>query len=269
MAKDIKYFILTGEPGVGKTTLITKLCKLLNETGIKTSGFITEEVRENRVRKGFDVVTLDGVQGKLARDQQLLGAPSKYTVGKYGVLISDFERVAIPTLQMVENGCLVIDEIGKMEFFSLAFKNKIKELFDERSNNFILATIPIRKSDNLIEGIRNNKKTRLWIVVKRLMVPKLAQLENTIMGIMREVGKNPPGARLPDKYTKTEPIKLLFDQNYKEDACIDNIEACLKEDKRRKRILKKLFFKKYNAMREELIGYGGRRLWGGEGNLFY
>ncbi|XP_052740458.1 uncharacterized protein LOC112056600 isoform X2 [Bicyclus anynana] len=106
-------------------------------------------------------------------------------------------------------------------------------------------------------------------VIKRLMVPKLAQLENTIMGIMKELSKLPPGSRLPDKYTKTEPIKLLLDQNYKEDVCLDKLESCLKEDKRRKRILKKLFFKKYNSMRQELIGYGGRRLWGGEGNLFY
>ncbi|XP_045771410.1 uncharacterized protein LOC123871583 isoform X1 [Maniola jurtina] len=106
-------------------------------------------------------------------------------------------------------------------------------------------------------------------VIKRLMVPKLAQLENTIMGIMKELSKMPPGSRLPDKYTKTEPIKLLFDQNYKEDVCMDKLESCLKEDKRRKRILKKLFFKKYNSLRQELIGYGGRRLWGGEGNLFY
>ncbi|XP_026753139.2 uncharacterized protein LOC113513347 [Galleria mellonella] len=106
-------------------------------------------------------------------------------------------------------------------------------------------------------------------VIKRLMVPKLAQLENTIMGIMKELSKMPPGSRLPDKYTKTEPVKLLLDQNYKEDVCMDKLESCLKEDKRRKRILKKLFFKKYNALRQELIGYGGRRLWGGEGNLFY
>lgn len=55
----------------------------------------------------------------------------------------------------------------------------------------------------------------LFQVIKRLMVPKLAQLENTIMGIMKELSKMPPGARLPDKYTKTEPIKLLLDQNYK------------------------------------------------------
>ncbi|XP_013199645.1 uncharacterized protein LOC106142443 [Amyelois transitella] len=106
-------------------------------------------------------------------------------------------------------------------------------------------------------------------VIKRLMVSKLAQLENTIMGIMKELAKLPPGSRLPDKFTKTEPVQLLLDQNYKEDVCMDKLESCLKEDKRRKRILKKLFFKKYNSLRQELIGYGGRRLWGGEGNLFY
>lgn len=55
----------------------------------------------------------------------------------------------------------------------------------------------------------------IFKVIKRLMVPKLAQLENTIMGIMKELAKLPPGSRLPDKFTKTEPIKLLLDQNYK------------------------------------------------------
>lgn len=88
--------------GVGKTTLIKKLSTEIAGKGIKTTGFYTEEVRKNRIREGFDVVTLDGNRGRLARDQSLLSGPVKYKVGKYGVLIKEFENVALPSLVKVK-----------------------------------------------------------------------------------------------------------------------------------------------------------------------
>lgn len=60
--------------------------------------------------------------------------------------------------------CLIIDEIGKMELFSNSFKLKIKEIFNPISNYTVLATIPIRRGDAIIESIRNNSKTKLWMV---------------------------------------------------------------------------------------------------------
>jgi nucleoside-triphosphatase len=53
-------------PGIGKTTLVQKVCDLLRGTGIPTKGFFTEEIRNGRIRIGFDVVTLDGKRGALA-----------------------------------------------------------------------------------------------------------------------------------------------------------------------------------------------------------
>ncbi|XP_038212178.1 nucleoside-triphosphatase THEP1 [Zerene cesonia] len=165
---NVKYFLITGDPGVGKTTLTKKLCSLLQTNGIKTTGFYTEEVRKNRVREGFDIITLDGDQGRLARVQSLLNFPTKFSVSKYGVLIEEFENVALPTLQKTQDPktCLVIDEIGKMEFFSAPFKNRVKEIFTIESDYIVLATIPVRKSDPLIEFIRNHNKAKLWVVTR-------------------------------------------------------------------------------------------------------
>jgi len=59
--------MILGPLGVGKTTLVRKVCKLLRDTGIPSKGFFTEEVRNGRRRIGFDVVTLDGKRGALAR----------------------------------------------------------------------------------------------------------------------------------------------------------------------------------------------------------
>ncbi|GBP84113.1 Mariner Mos1 transposase [Eumeta japonica] len=66
---------------------------------MKPTGFYTEEVKKNRVREGFDVVTFHGERGKLARDVALLNDSVKCKVGKYGVLIEEFDKIAIPSLQ--------------------------------------------------------------------------------------------------------------------------------------------------------------------------
>ncbi|KAJ8727920.1 hypothetical protein PYW08_016305 [Mythimna loreyi] len=166
--KNYKFFILTGDPGVGKTTLTKKISTEISSKGIKATGFYTEEVRKNRTREGFDVVTLDGTRGRLARDLSLLSGPVKHKVGKYGVLIQEFENVAMPSLAKPDTQAhlLVIDEIGKMEFFSEPFKNAIRTIFAPSSNCTVLATIPVRKGDQLIESIRNNSQAKLWMVTR-------------------------------------------------------------------------------------------------------
>ncbi|XP_021192692.3 nucleoside-triphosphatase THEP1 [Helicoverpa armigera] len=167
--KKYTFFLLTGEPGVGKTTLTKKLSTEISLKGIQTTGFYTEEVRKGRSREGFDVVTLDGTRGRLARDQSLLNEPIKYKVGKYGVLIQEFEKVALPSLikpDTTQPHLLVIDEIGKMEFFSDPFKTAIRTIFSPSSNCVVLATIPVRRSDQLIESIRNHNLAKVWMVTR-------------------------------------------------------------------------------------------------------
>ena len=44
--------------GIGKTTLISGVCRNLEETGIPVKGFYTAEVREKGERVGFNVVDL-------------------------------------------------------------------------------------------------------------------------------------------------------------------------------------------------------------------
>ena len=119
--------LLEGRPGVGKTTVAARLAELLRERGIDVRGFLTHEVRERGRRVGFTVRTLDGTADTLAHVD--LGGPVR--VGKYGVDVDAFERVALPALEKPPaRAVVVIDEIGKMELASEAFRDAVLRVFD-------------------------------------------------------------------------------------------------------------------------------------------
>ncbi|WP_297455848.1 NTPase [Persephonella sp.] len=142
--------LITGKPGIGKTTIIKKLASYLKDRAI---GFYTEEIRDKTGhRKGFVIKTLDGKEGILA----LKGLASRYKVSKYGVNIEEFESIAIPVLEkaLKENKIILIDEIGKMELFSEKFTQLIKQLFEDK-NKTIIATIPIKNVHPVIKWIKS------------------------------------------------------------------------------------------------------------------
>jgi len=84
--------LLTGPPGVGKTTVIRKIAALLSA---EASGFYTEEKREGGRRVGFDIVTLNGRRAPLSH----MEIPGKTRVGRYGVDIQSLEAVAVPAIE--------------------------------------------------------------------------------------------------------------------------------------------------------------------------
>ena len=112
--------LLTGRPGVGKTTIIRDIAEQL---GNAAGGFYTAEIRESGRRRGFRIVTLDGKQGILSH-VDIKGPPR---VGKYGVNLKDLEEIGVAALLRAENegACIVVDEIGKMELSSQPFRNAI------------------------------------------------------------------------------------------------------------------------------------------------
>ncbi|MFW6102890.1 MAG: nucleoside-triphosphatase [Chloroflexota bacterium] len=121
-----RWLLLTGKPGSGKTTIIRKA---LNGTQVKAGGFLTEETRENSVRTGFRIETLDGRRGVLARRDAHNNPPR---VGSYSVDTSVMVDIAVPALREAANSAdlVVIDEIGKMEMLCPAFVRELDHLAD-------------------------------------------------------------------------------------------------------------------------------------------
>jgi len=129
--------LITGVPGVGKTTLLAKACSALDEC--HPAGFYTAEIREGRVRKGFELVDFDGRRALLSH----VRIESACRVGKYGIDVAGFEDFldSIPFFR-VETDLIIIDEIGKMECFSSRFREIVQQALD--SETPVIATIALR-----------------------------------------------------------------------------------------------------------------------------
>jgi nucleoside-triphosphatase len=117
--------LLEGRPGIGKTTVARRLLALLQQAGVPVAGFTTGELRTGGRREGFAVEAVSGARGVLAH----VDLPGPPRVGRYGVDLPTFERVALPALRAPRTGgVVVVDELGKMELASAAFREAIMEL---------------------------------------------------------------------------------------------------------------------------------------------
>jgi nucleoside-triphosphatase len=116
---------LEGRPGIGKSTLARRVLALLQQAGVPVGGFITAELRTGGRREGFAVEAASGARGILAH----VDLPGPPRVGRYGVDLATFERVAVPALRAPRTGgVVVVDELGKMELASAAFREAVADL---------------------------------------------------------------------------------------------------------------------------------------------
>lgn len=165
-------YLLTGHPGVGKTTIIMRLVDKLK---LPAGGFYTQEIREDNIRKGFAVVTLSGFKGVLAHRN----FKSRYRVGDYGVGVYTLNRIGVKEIEMclMEKKIIVIDEIGKMELLSPQFQAVVEKALN--ADNPVLGTITlarhpfaqkVRERDDvrIIEVTRENRDEVLKTLIKDL-----------------------------------------------------------------------------------------------------
>jgi nucleoside-triphosphatase len=126
--------LIEARPGAGKTTALSRLAERLADAGVALSGFLTREMRVHGRRVGFEIEAFGGERGVLAH----VDIPGPPRVGRYGVDLEEFERLALPVLEDPAS-VVLIDELGKMELASERFRSAISELFE--SDVPIVATV--------------------------------------------------------------------------------------------------------------------------------
>ncbi|CRL01866.1 CLUMA_CG015217, isoform A [Clunio marinus] len=162
----MSFLLITGLPGVGKTTIVQKIIKDLRTKvqSLSLQGFYTEEVRDEKgERIGFDVVSLEGNRGILSRTK----AGMNYKVGKYIVYVQEFEDFIFREVKQSDHtSLLVIDEIGKMELLSRKFEIFINNLICSNSNFRVIATVPLKTPLKLIDKLKQHPKSRTFHITK-------------------------------------------------------------------------------------------------------
>jgi nucleoside-triphosphatase len=144
-----KAVIITGRPGVGKTTVFLQAVDSLRVLGLNIGGFVSREVRVTGNRVGFEIMDLTTRRkGWLAHVDQHIGPK----VGKYRVNTDDLVEVGVGSIQrsLREDpvGVIAVDEIGPMELTCSEFVQVINNA--AKSTKTLLATVHYRERSNIL-----------------------------------------------------------------------------------------------------------------------
>ena len=173
---DALVHLLTGRPGVGKTTIIRWLANLL---GPVADGFYTQEVRCEGSRVGFELVTLSGERAWLAARPYVVSFRNSMPFGKYRVNLEAIDALGVPVLlEALQNRLLiVVDEIGPMELLSRRFQSAVQTILD--SCAWVVGSIVARP-----HPFGDRVKTHPRVVVHEVTFVNRAELGEQLLAII-------------------------------------------------------------------------------------
>ncbi len=150
-----RRFLITGPPGIGKTTVLLRTIQILRVEGLRVGGMICREVRVRGVRIGFKVEDLEsGRWGWLAN----VDFKTPIKVGRYGVNVEDLENIGVGALRraLLDESTLIIalDEIGPMELKSQLFRETVVDVI--KSSKLLIAVLHHRVNDPLIDLLNSS-----------------------------------------------------------------------------------------------------------------
>jgi len=135
--------LLTGDPRSGKTTLLEGFIEAIPNR----QGFVTQEVREDGERIGFELVSSLGQTATLAS----VNSDSQMRASRYGVEIGQLDKFMDGLPPIKTDNLIYVDEIGQMQLFS----DRFKELIDDylSADNPYVGTITNSYQDEFTKKI--------------------------------------------------------------------------------------------------------------------
>ena len=151
--------LLTGIPGIGKTTIIRKVAASLS--GYTLAGFVTDEIRTEQGREGFRMTTFDGSKAVIAH----VDFQTRRRVGRYRVDVQTIDCLVQSALRLERNiEVYLVDEIGKMECLSKVFVDCMRSVLD--SGIPVVAAVA-KKGEGFISEVKRRGDTVIWEVTRQ------------------------------------------------------------------------------------------------------
>lgn len=190
-----KNILITGKPKSGKSTLLTKVISDIP----KKVGFITNEVRDNSERTGFEIETSTGRKTTLASTT----FETQQKVSRYFVDTDRLESVIPEVSSFPDDDLLYLDEIGQMQLFSGKFKELVTRYLD--SQNTLIATISAVYEDDFTKSIKHRKD----VILIELSEETREAKEQLITALLKKIEKAKKYANEPERFAGSNSKKQL------------------------------------------------------------
>jgi len=157
----IHIWLITGDPGVGKTTCASRIINTIKSEGYTIGGVVSREMRARGERTGFEMIDLATEEHFTLASTRLDAGPK---MGRYRVNLKGLaDTGANALLYSSEKANLTVcDEIGPMELLSPEFRRAVESVV--KSGKPILCVIHKKMRDPLLVNLRSAEHAKLFEV---------------------------------------------------------------------------------------------------------